>query len=80
MKPSRIFALGFFDGVHLGHQALLRECVRLASEYGAEPAAITFDAHPRALFQPEPPRLLTNLEDRKALLAHYGILSHFFTS
>lgn len=73
MKPSRIFALGFFDGVHLGHQALLRECVRLASEYGAEPAAITFDAHPRAMFQPEPPKLLTNLEDRKALLAHYGI-------
>ena len=73
MKPSRIFALGFFDGVHLGHQALLRECVRLASEYGAEPAAITFDAHPRAMFEPDPPKLLTNLEDRKALLDHYGI-------
>ena len=73
MKPSRIFALGFFDGVHLGHQALLRECVRLASEYGAEPAAITFDAHPRALFEPEPPKLLTALEDRKALLEQYGI-------
>ena len=34
MSEKRIFALGFFDGVHLGHQALLKACVQLASEQG----------------------------------------------
>ena len=69
----RIFALGFFDGVHLGHQALLDECVRLASELGAEPAAITFDRHPQSLFTQNPPALINANADRDALLGCYGI-------
>ena len=68
-----IFALGFFDGVHLGHQALLKECCRLAQEHGAIPAAITFDAHPQALFLDTPPVLLSTEGDRRRLLHHYGI-------
>ena len=70
---KRIFALGFFDGVHLGHQALLRECVRLAEQMGAEPAAITFEKHPKALFLNPPPLLLSTLEVRKKLLRQYGV-------
>ncbi len=70
---QKIFALGFFDGVHLGHQALLAECVRLASEMAAEPAAITFDRHPQALFVPNPPALINANTDRDALLRHFGI-------
>ena len=68
-----IFALGFFDGVHLGHQALLKECCRLARENGAQSAAITFDAHPQSLFLPDPPVLLSTEADRRRLLHQYGI-------
>lgn len=70
---EKIYALGFFDGVHLGHQALLRECVRLAAELNAEPTAITFDRHPQALFTPTPPALINTNTDRDALLHRFGI-------
>lgn len=73
MNKKRIYALGFFDGVHLGHQALLKECVRLAAEMDCTTAAITFDRHPQALFTPQPPALITTAADREALLRHYGI-------
>ena len=70
---KRIFALGFFDGVHLGHQALLRRCVQLAGALGCETAAITFDRHPRSLFMNTPPRLISTLPDRRSLLTGYGM-------
>ena len=70
---KRIFALGFFDGVHLGHQALLGQCVRLAEERNCECAAITFDRHPRSLFLNTPPMLISTLPDRLALLKSYGM-------
>ena len=70
---KRIFALGFFDGVHLGHQALLGECVRLAETLGVQPAAITFDRHPQALFVSNPPALINTAYDREVLLRQYGI-------
>lgn len=68
-----VYALGFFDGVHLGHQALLRECCRMASELDAVPAAITFDRHPMSLFTPATPPLINANTDRDALLRHFGI-------
>ena len=70
---KRIFALGFFDGVHLGHQALLTECVRLAEAMGCETAAITFERHPQSLFHTDIPPLLTTIRDRFRLLQRYGI-------
>ena len=74
MKTTKkIFALGFFDGVHLGHQALLAECVRLAREHNALTAAITFDRHPQALFSAEVPALINTPADREELLRQYGI-------
>ena len=69
---KKIYALGFFDGVHLGHQALLRQCVRLAGQMDAQAAAITFDRHPQSLFTQVPPVLLQSTADRVALLRHYG--------
>ena len=69
---KRIFALGFFDGVHRGHQVLLAECVRLAQEMGAQTAAITFDAHPKSHFMDAPP-LISTLADRELLLGRYGM-------
>lgn len=70
---KRIYALGFFDGVHLGHQALLSECCRLTRELDARAAAITFDKHPQSLFTDEPPRLINTEADRQRLLRQYGI-------
>ena len=74
---KRIFALGFFDGVHLGHQALLAECCRMAEELHAVPAALTFDRHPKSLVCDTPPILLSTEEDRQKLLEHYGIREIF---
>ena len=68
-----IYALGFFDGVHLGHQKLLKECVRLSKEYGCAAAAITFDRHPKSLFTEKPTVLISTIPDRKLLLHRYGM-------
>lgn len=68
-----LFALGFFDGVHLGHQVLLKECCRLAQQTGAIPAAITFQDHPQTLFTDNPPPLINTLSDRKVLMQQFGI-------
>ena len=70
---KRIFALGFFDGVHLGHQKLLSQCVRLATEYGCGTAAITFDRHPKSLFRQDPTVLISTIPDRELLLKRYGM-------
>ena len=70
---KRIFALGFFDGVHLGHQALLSECVRMARAMDVETAAITFERHPQSLFRADVPPLLSTLHDRFRLLLRYGV-------
>ncbi len=70
---KRIFSLGFFDGVHLGHQALLSECVRMARAMDVETAAITFERHPQSLFRDDPPPLISTLADRFRLLLRYGI-------
>ena len=72
-EDKLIFALGFFDGVHLGHQALLRACAALAEEMGVQTAAITFENHPQTMFSNQIPPLLTTLGDRELLLRRYGM-------
>ena len=72
MKESTIFALGFFDGVHLGHQALLKACRELAQQHSCQAGVVTFTAHPDALVFGKAPVLLTTTEDRKRLLLGYG--------
>lgn len=68
-----IYALGFFDGVHLGHQELLRQCRRLATEYHCGAGAITFDRHPKSLFVEKPTVLISTVPDRELLLRRYGM-------
>lgn len=68
-----IFALGFFDGVHLGHQALLQETVKLAKELDATAGVVTFSAHPDGLVSGAAPKLLNTVEDRNGLLRAYGM-------
>ncbi len=72
MMKKQIYALGFFDGVHLGHQALLREAAAMAAAHRARPGALTFEQHPMAAFAACPP-LLTGLGDRLALLKGFGM-------
>ena len=63
-----IYALGFFDGVHIGHAALLRECRRLAAEYHCAAGVVTFDAHPDTLVLHQTPVLINSSRDRELLL------------
>ena len=73
MKQKKIFALGFFDGVHLGHQALLHACRRLATEQNAIPCAVTFDTLPSAVLQNTQPNMLNTARDRRMLLQQFGM-------
>ena len=56
---KRAVALGFFDGVHLGHQALLRRTAERAGMLGLSPALLTFDRSPREFVTGTPVPLLT---------------------
>lgn len=70
---KKIATIGFFDGVHKGHQFLFEHLGQLASERGLEPLIVTFEEHPRrALDADYVPRLLTSLEERTAKLNQYG--------
>lgn len=72
--PRCVLALGTFDGVHLGHQALLMKGGELAREMGCPLAACTFEPHPLRALRPEAaPPLLTTLPERAALMAAYGV-------
>ena len=73
MKKRTIFALGFFDGVHVGHGALLQTCRRLADEHGCSAGVITFTTHPDALVLGKAPALINTPQDRKYLLEAYSI-------
>ena len=74
-QKKRVIALGFFDGVHLGHGALLTRCTQRAKDLGAIPAAFTFDLHPSTLIPGKKPvPLLTTPADREGLMErYYGI-------
>lgn len=50
---SVVLALGFFDGLHIGHQAVIQEALQLAHQGSASVCVVTFDALPRAILQPE---------------------------
>jgi riboflavin kinase/FMN adenylyltransferase len=71
--PS-VVTVGFFDGVHLGHQQVLRRTVEAAKERRAGSVAVTFDRHPREILTPgSEPRLLTTVERKAALIDGCGI-------
>lgn len=68
-----IYALGFFDGVHLGHQALLTACRDLAEKHGCRTGVVTFSSHPDTLVSGNTPALITTNADRKQLLHSFGM-------
>ncbi len=70
---KRVLALGTFDGVHRGHQALLEAGKRYAREHGILLRACSFDRHPLEVLRPEyAPKLLTTQAEKEALMAQYG--------
>lgn len=74
--PSKplVATIGFFDGVHRGHQFLIKQVCDEAKASGMESAVITFDEHPRkVLHQDYQPRLLSTLEEKLILLSRTGI-------
>ena len=68
MEREKVIALGFFDGIHLGHQALLRRTVERGWERGMTPAVFTFDRSPREAVTGEHVPLLTTPEDRRRII------------
>lgn len=67
-------SIGAFDGVHLGHRALIGEMKLRASELGVASVVVTFDRHPATVVRPESaPKLLTDLPHRLELLASTGV-------
>ena len=73
MKNKTIYALGFFDGVHIGHAALLETCRELAKEGACRSGVVTFSAHPDTLVLGNTPRLINTPEDREKLLRDFGM-------
>ena len=74
MSQNTVIALGFFDGVHIGHGALLRRTVARAKELGAESAAFTFDRSPKEFVTGTTVPLLTGVEERGILMHRlYGV-------
>ena len=66
--------IGNFDGVHRGHQEILRKVVAIARQEGWKPAALTFDPHPTKLVAPaEAPHLLTTPDQRARIMERHGI-------
>ncbi len=67
-----VATIGTFDGLHLGHQAILEQLTASAESSGMIPLAITFEPHPRVFVTPQtPPPLLTTWEEKKKLFESY---------
>lgn len=74
LKGPIVIAAGTFDGVHLGHQALIRRAMEEASACGGTAVVMTFDRHPASLLRPEKaPKLLTRNDGKAALLEGMGV-------
>lgn len=74
MSAGQAVTIGFFDGVHRGHQYLMQQLKDMAHERGLQSTVVTFDRHPRQVLQSEwQPQLLTSLDEKEELMAQTGI-------
>ena len=79
MGTKRVIALGFFDGIHIGHAALLRRTKERAQEIGAIPSALSFDVHPDTLVFGKDVPLINSAAGRADLIRRlFGIESVIF--
>ena len=74
MNNPSVIALGFFDGVHRGHGALLQRTAQRAAELGVESAVFTFDRPPKEVVTGQRVGLINSADDRRDLMGRlYGI-------
>ena len=72
--PRRVLAIGTFDGVHIGHQAIIQRAIDLAEERGLRSMALTFEPQPIAVLRPElKPAVLTHIALKSQLIESLGI-------
>jgi riboflavin kinase / FMN adenylyltransferase len=72
-RPAAV-TIGFFDGVHRGHQAVIRRTVEVAGQHGRDAVAVTFDRHPLETLSPnKAPQLLTTLDRKAELIERLGV-------
>ena len=68
IEKKRAIALGFFDGIHIGHSALMRRVLEIGADKNLVPSVITFDTHPLSLVSGEKVPLINSPEDRAGLI------------
>lgn len=71
--PNLSLALGFFDGVHIGHQAVISCAVEFARAENCKSAVVTFREHPYCFFKGESPKYILTLEDKYKYIEELGI-------
>jgi riboflavin kinase/FMN adenylyltransferase len=73
-KSEKVTTIGTFDGIHIGHQKILKKVVALAKKQGYEPVVLTLFPHPRMVLQKdESIKLLNTIDERIELLKSHGI-------
>jgi riboflavin kinase/FMN adenylyltransferase len=65
---NRVISLGFFDGLHIGHSALMERALTIAEEKGFIPSVLTFDNHPTSMVTGNTVPLINSVEDRAGLI------------
>lgn len=78
-NEKRVIALGFFDGIHLGHRALIEKTLERSRELGARPAVISFDVHPDTLVRGRKVQMINSAFDRRDIVRRlFGIKDMIF--
>jgi len=67
-EKKRVIALGFFDGIHIGHSALMRKVLAIGADKNLVPSVITFDTHPLSLVSGKTIPLINSPEDRAGII------------
>jgi len=74
IQKKRVIALGYFDGIHIGHAALMKRVLEIGNKTGLIPSVITFDTHPRSLIDGKETPMINSPEDRAGLIRRvFGI-------
>ncbi len=75
ISEHAVVTIGTFDGVHVGHQQIIRKLTQIASDEMGETVVLTFFPHPRMVLQPDDNdlKLITNMNERIELLRYYGV-------
>ncbi|SEM48401.1 FMN adenylyltransferase /riboflavin kinase [Mesobacillus persicus] len=73
--PSQVMALGYFDGVHLGHQEVIKTAIKIASDHGINSAVMTFDPHPSVVLgkRLQHVEYITPIEEKIRVIENMGV-------